>query len=118
MTSRLLTRGSQLIGFFLIGALQASCSGGSHDYFMNGQADQEAGHLQAAVDDYSKAIKLESADAWAYKYRAGAYEELGEHNKAIDDFTEALKLDPKDDFYCGDSVYFYRAEIWHKPRKL
>lgn len=110
MIPKFLKDGSRLIVFALTCSLVSSCA---KDYFGDGRAQQQAGHLKAAIDNYSKAISADPNDSNAYKYSGGAYQELGEHQKAIDDFTKALKLDPKSDWYRGESVHFYRALSWY-----
>ena len=51
---------------------------------------------EAAITDYSEAIKLDPTNALAYFNRGNAYDQLGEHDLAIADYTEAIKLDPTD----------------------
>ncbi len=57
-----------------------------------------------AIDDYTKAIKLNPQDAAAYYNRGIAYDDLGEYQKAIDDYTKAIELAPQD-----ASAYYYRG---------
>src|SRR5579871_4317688 len=56
--------------------------------------DLTAGEEQAAVEEYSQAIRLrlDNPDAWAGRGRA--YSSLGKYSNAIDDFDQAIRLNP------------------------
>ncbi len=58
------------------------------------------GREEAAVEDYTAAIKLRPANPLAYFNRANAYSQLDQLDLAIADYTQAIKLDPKEsDFF-------------------
>jgi tetratricopeptide (TPR) repeat protein len=52
------------------------------------------GRYATAVEDYSKALKLDSKQALAYRDRGEAYFLLGRYRDACADFDEAKKLNP------------------------
>ena len=64
--------------------------------FNRGNSHIELGNYQAAIEDYTEAIKLDPNDAVAYNNRATSKAELGNYQAAIADYTEALELDPND----------------------
>ena len=47
-----------------------------------------------AIEDFNKAIKLDSSLAVAYNNRGSAYSLIKNYNKAIEDFSKAIKLNP------------------------
>ena len=47
-----------------------------------------------AIQDYSKAIKLNPEDAAAYNNRGLAYADRGEFDAALEDYDKALELKP------------------------
>ena len=57
---------------------------------------EQAGNREAAIKDYTEAIKLDPSNAVAFFNRGNAYDQLGDHDRAIADYTEAIKLDPND----------------------
>lgn len=58
------------------------------------------GALEAAVTDYTEAIKLDAANPLAFFNRGNAHDQLGRHDLAIADYTQAIKLDRKEpDFF-------------------
>jgi tetratricopeptide (TPR) repeat protein len=58
------------------------------------------GREEAAVEDYSAAIKLDPANPLAWFNRGNAYTQLDQLELAIADYTQAIKLDAKEpDFF-------------------
>jgi tetratricopeptide (TPR) repeat protein len=55
------------------------------------------GRYQEALEDYDKAIEIDSKLANAYVNRGSAYSHLGATEKAIADYEKGLELDPKID---------------------
>ena len=69
-------------------------------FLQRGILHEEGGEWEAAVRDYTEAIKLDGTNATAYFNRGNAYDQLGQVDLAIADYTQAIKLDPTDpDFY-------------------
>ncbi len=52
------------------------------------------GDFKGAVDDLSRAIELDPANAPAYKTRGLAHHQMDEFQTAIEDYTRALAIDP------------------------
>ncbi|MDR3619293.1 MAG: tetratricopeptide repeat protein, partial [Paludisphaera borealis] len=63
-----------------------------------------------AIADFTDAIRLDTADAYAYHYRGSTWSSKKEYDKAIADYTEAIRLDPKDGFN-------FNARGWTWSRK-
>jgi tetratricopeptide (TPR) repeat protein len=53
------------------------------------------GLYEHALEEYDKAIELDSTDAGAYYDRAIGYRYLGEDQLALKDLDKAIELDPK-----------------------
>jgi tetratricopeptide (TPR) repeat protein len=68
------------------------------------------GQYQKAIDDYTKAIELNSKNAGAYYNRGIAYNDLGQYQKAIDDYTKAIELNPKDAGAYGNRGVAYALQ--------
>ncbi|KAB2912372.1 MAG: tetratricopeptide repeat protein [Hyphomicrobiaceae bacterium] len=65
-------------------------------YLQRGVINETTGNREAAVKDYTEALKLDATNSIAYFNRGNAYDQLGEHDLAIADYTEAIKLEPSD----------------------
>jgi tetratricopeptide (TPR) repeat protein len=63
-------------------------------YFDSGKAFYDKKLYEAAIGDFSNAIRLAPNSAAAYKGRGTAYLGWGKYDKAISDFNEAIRLDP------------------------
>jgi tetratricopeptide (TPR) repeat protein len=64
--------------------------------FINcGVARQRQGNLQAAVENFSKAIELDPNSARAFDNRAGVLAELQQFDASLADSNEALRISPK-----------------------
>ena len=64
---------------------------------MRGRLSYMLGNNPAALEDFSKSIRLDPEDATAYFNRGVAYYILGAHNAdAVADFKKAAELNPKD----------------------
>jgi tetratricopeptide (TPR) repeat protein len=50
---------------------------------------------EAAIADYSQAIRRDPENAAAYNNRGRAYADTGDYDKAITDLNQAIRLDPK-----------------------
>ncbi len=67
----------------------------------------DMGDVDAAIDDYTNAIRLDPKNA-PYRQRAECYDMISEQEKAIADYTAAIRLDPKD-----ATSYVQRGRIYH-----
>lgn len=54
----------------------------------------EKDHYDAAIHEYSEAIRLSPDYAEAFKNRGNAYHAKGDYSHAIEDYTQALRLQP------------------------
>ncbi len=63
-------------------------------FFKRAKARQLQRRTDAAIDDYTKALHLDSGHAEAYYGRGSAYLEKGSLELAIDDLAEAMRLAP------------------------
>jgi tetratricopeptide (TPR) repeat protein len=76
-------------------------------HYLTSAANKEAdGDHDAAIADYSHAIKLDNKNADTYVSRGGAKESKGDLEGAIADYGQALKLDPK-----NSTAYSGRASV-------
>ncbi|MDR3615185.1 MAG: tetratricopeptide repeat protein [Candidatus Obscuribacterales bacterium] len=51
--------------------------------------------LSLAIDDWSRALQLDSTDANAYADRAWSYEQLAQYERSISDLEQSIRLAPK-----------------------
>ncbi len=65
-----------------------------------------------AIENLSKAIELDSSDAFAYLVRGFARNELKEYGKAIDDFSKAIEFDPS-----HTAAYYNRGDAWNELKE-
>ena len=65
-------------------------------YRMHGDAEQALGDDNAAVADYSQALKLRPLDGDALDGRAYAYLDQSKYDPAIADLTAAIRINPSD----------------------
>ena len=62
-------------------------------YFLRGNAYLDQRSFQLAIDDYSRAIELDSQDPVTYNNRGVAYRSCAQPERAIADYHRALALD-------------------------
>ena len=69
------------------------------------------GKFGKALQDYTRAIELDSRFRDAYYNRADLRCKTGEFNKAIGDYTEAIRIDPTDfvAYYDRGAAYYAKA---------
>ena len=65
------------------------------------------GAYERAIEDYNRAIELDSAFAEAYYDRGFSLYELGLYDEAITDLTQAIELNPEADHYYGQRSLVY-----------
>ena len=76
-------------------------------YYTRGLEHSRKGELELAIENYTRAIKLNPELVGAYRHRGNAYRAKGELDKAIADYTQAIKRKPK----VAES-YYIRGEAW------
>jgi len=65
------------------------------------------GDLEAAIDHFSRAARLDPRHGEAFRLRGAAWRMKEQFDKAIEDYTEAIRLDPND----GEGLLL-RAGTW------
>ncbi len=80
------------------------CGERAQDQIDRGAASFQQGDYDAAIDDFSEAIRLNPNSAIAYNNRGFSWARKGAHEKAINDYSEAIRHDPTLTF-----AYFIRA---------
>jgi tetratricopeptide (TPR) repeat protein len=73
-------------------------------YLRRAVAEDLGGEFDAAIDDYSQAIRLAPEEARLYQFRGAVWGQKGNYKKAIRDHNRALKLDPN-----RSEAWFYRG---------
>ncbi|HAS41629.1 MAG TPA: hypothetical protein DCS93_14200 [Microscillaceae bacterium] len=74
---------------------QVSLAQTANQYLSKGKAKSEAGAYAQAIQDFTKAINLNSRSDDAYHYRGEAYFRIRRYKNALDDFDKAIALDPR-----------------------
>jgi tetratricopeptide (TPR) repeat protein len=80
------------------------------DYLNQGIANAEAGNLEEAILDFTKAIDLKPDYAnvyFAYFCRGHAYFNLNDLEQAIRDYAKAIELNPA----RADAAYLHRGRV-------
>jgi len=54
---------------------------------------QIAGRYSEAIDHYTRIIRLDPKNSWAFQNRCSAYLALGENEKAQEDMAKAIEID-------------------------
>ncbi len=80
-------------------------------YYKRGNAYYLNNNFEAAIRDYSTAIRLNGV-AYEYYERGLVYADAGKHMSAIHDFTKAIEfnLDTEFEKYSAAPKYYYRAK--------
>ena len=76
-------------------------------YTNRGNAYDDKGAYDQAIQDYTKAIQVNPSYATAYYNRGDAYNNKGEYDQAIQDFNQALRLNPSLALAFSDRAYAY-----------
>ncbi len=77
------------------------------DWMERGLSGLKTQHFEAAIEAFSRAIKMNPDRVEAYNNRGIAWCKKGEYDRAIADYNKALEIDPR----CAD-VYNNRGGIW------
>ena len=85
----------------------SAMSAAAANWFARGMEDDAAGRYEAAVQDYTEAIRLEPELAFAYNNRGTIYVTLGNRDAALRDFAEAIRLAP-----THTAAYSNRANLY------
>jgi tetratricopeptide (TPR) repeat protein len=64
------------------------------DFFNRGIEKLESGDYGAAIEDFTKAIELNSQNAHAYFVRGCILDEQHNYPEAISDYTQTIQIDP------------------------
>jgi tetratricopeptide (TPR) repeat protein len=75
-------------------------------YYGRGVTQLCAGQYDAAISDYTSAIRLDPR-LIDYRNRSYAYEQTGDYVRALADLNEAINLDPKDSMLYLDRASLY-----------
>jgi len=87
-------------------------------YTGRGNANAKSGKSDAAIDDYNKAIGLNSRSAATYNYRGLLYVDLGNYKKAIEDFSAAIQLKPDNIAgYINRGLAYSELDYFQKAKK-
>lgn len=84
----------------------------AEEFFELGKKYALVDNVDQAIDNYSKAIKIDPKFAKAYNNRGAAYILKKQYDLAIADFTKAIELDPKNGkaYHNRAIVYSYQGE--------
>jgi len=86
--------------------------GKAEEFYEQGKNFSSVENVDQAIDNYSKAIKINPNFAKAYNNRGIAYTLKKQYDLAIADFTKAIELDPKNGkaYHNRAIVYSYQGE--------
>lgn len=96
----------QLFTILALGLLTTTFGQTSDEYLKSGIQKHNANDLEGAINDYSKAIKLDKNQTNAYFNRGMCEQAMKNYKDAYKDFEITTKLDPKlaSAFYCKATV--------------
>lgn len=72
-----------------------SCEPSAEEYFDSGITKGKSSDYREAIEDFNKAIELDSMYAKAYHNRGLTKGKLSDYRGAIEDFNKAVEIDPK-----------------------
>lgn len=64
------------------------------DFFVQGDYEYESGDCKKAIENYTKAVKLNPKHAEAFNNRAYTYMRMGNYKDALPDLDSAIKIRP------------------------
>ena len=71
-------------------------------YWSQGIAYEEMNYYEQAMEEYDKAIQLDSGDPDYYHSRGNTYGKMGDYESMLKEFNKAITLDPSyADYYLG-----------------
>jgi lipoprotein NlpI len=76
-------------------------------YNSRGNALYDKGDYEKAIDDYTRAIKIDPKHARVYYNRGLASKNKGDYERAIEDYTRTIEIDPK---YVD--AFIHRGNAW------
>jgi lipoprotein NlpI len=79
-------------------------------YLFRGNAQVERKQLEAAIDDFSKAISIDGGATDALYNRAAAYAAIGRLDLAVADYTQLLKIAPNDPDTLFNRAWLYSIQ--------
>lgn len=84
----------------------------ANEYRDRGKQRLEEGDIDAAIQDFNRAIELDPKDATAYQERGSAFLLKGDHAAAINDLTESIRLNPMDNvaFLNRGMAFFLKGD--------
>ena len=86
-------------------------SNSSADCFVSGLSAVDANNYHLAVDEFTKAIQLDSQHGEAYFNRGLAHYFLNKQNESLSDYSKAIELDSQDsDAYNGRGLLYYQQK--------
>lgn len=85
----------------------------SHYWYNKGYAATENNNFDEALDDFTKAINLDSTYSEAYNYRGLLRCHFTDYYKALMDFDNAIKFNPRE-----ASAYINRAAVFEELNML
>lgn len=86
-------------------------------YRLRGVAYDMKEDFEAAIEDFSKAIDLNPADAATYHLRGVAYRRKGDFEAVIEDYSTAIDLNPADaDAYYNLGLAWLPLREWENAR--
>ncbi len=77
------------------------------EYVDRGYEKERKQDFAGALEDYSKAIEIDSKFADAYYNRGSLYKNKGDLDSALADLNKAIEIDPK-----HSGAYFNRSNLW------
>jgi len=86
-------------------------------YFVKQGVDNiMSGNVDAAISDFTNAIKLNPKSEEAYGFRAAEYGKLGQWDEAISDYTHAIALKESEINYIGRGCAYFMVDKYDKAR--
>ena len=84
--------------------------GSGFEYFLRGLSHSSNGDYDAAIADFTEAIRLQPNDHSNYSTRGNAYVNKGDYDRAIADYTQAIRLAPNNATYYGNRGNAYNRK--------
>ncbi|MFM7876786.1 MAG: tetratricopeptide repeat protein [Microcystis aeruginosa Ma_MB_F_20061100_S20] len=88
---------------------QVNAASTALDFFNQGVKRLQQGDLEAAINSFNKAIRLNPNYAQAYGNRGIAYSRLQQYDKALADYNQFIRFNPN-----SAAAYYNRATLYDK----